>query len=33
MSARNKIYIDWVMKYGKKKNKTNYFWKSKKINK
>jgi hypothetical protein len=32
MSARSKIYIDWVMKYGEKKNKINYFWKSKKIN-
>ena len=26
MSARNKIYKDWVMKYGKK-NKTIDFWK------
>jgi hypothetical protein len=26
MSARKKIYKDWVMKYGKKKNKINYFW-------
>jgi hypothetical protein len=25
MSARNKIYTDWVMKYGEKKNKTYYF--------
>ena len=32
MSARNKIYKDWEMKYGKKKNKINYFWKSQKIN-
>ena len=33
MSARNKIYIDWVMKYGKKKNKTNHFWESQKVDK
>ena len=32
MSAREKIYKDWVMKYGKKKNKINYFWRSKEIN-
>jgi len=32
MSARDKVYKDWEMKYGKKKNKTNYFWRSKKIN-
>ena len=24
MSARNKIYKDWVMKYGKKKNKKKH---------
>ena len=27
MSARNKIYKDWVMKYGEQKNKINNFWK------
>jgi hypothetical protein len=32
MSARNIIYKDWVMKYGKQKNKTNTFWHSQKIN-
>jgi len=32
MSARNKIYKDWEMKYGKKKIKINYFWKSQEIN-
>ena len=32
MSARDKVYKDWEMKNGKKKNKTNYFWRSKKIN-
>ena len=32
MSAREKIYKDWEMKYGEKKNKINYFWKSKEIN-
>jgi len=32
MSARNKIYKDWEMKYGQKKNKINYFWKSQEIN-
>ena len=32
MSARNKIYKDWVMKYGEKKNKINTFCKHKKIN-
>jgi hypothetical protein len=26
MSARNKIYKDWVMKYGEQKNKINNFW-------
>jgi hypothetical protein len=26
MSARNKIYKDWVMKHGKQKNKINNFW-------
>jgi len=31
MSARNKIYKDWVMKYGKQKNKINTFWNCKKI--
>jgi len=31
MSARNKVYKDWVMKHGKK-NKINYFWHSKEIN-
>ena len=32
MSARKKIYKDWVMSYGKEKNKINYFWKSQEIN-
>ena len=32
MSARNKIYKDWEMKYGQKKIKINYFWKSQEIN-
>jgi len=32
MSARNKIYKDWEMKYGKKKIKINYFWKPQEIN-
>jgi len=31
MSARNKIYKDWVMKYGKKKNKINTYWNCQKI--
>ena len=26
MAARNKIYKDWVMKYGEQKNKINNFW-------
>jgi hypothetical protein len=26
MSARNIVYKDWVMSYGKQKNKINYFW-------
>jgi len=29
MSARNKIYKDWVIKYGEKENKVNNFWKQK----
>ena len=29
MSARNKIYEDWVIKYGEKENKVNNFWKQK----
>ena len=33
MSARNKIYKDWEMTYGKEKIKVNYFWKPKKNNK
>jgi len=33
MSAREKIYKDWEMMYGKKKIKVNYFWKFKKNNK
>jgi len=33
MSARDKIYKDWEMRYGKEKIKTNYFWKFKKNNK
>jgi hypothetical protein len=32
MSARNIVYKDWEMSYGKQKNKTNYFSDSKKIN-
>ena len=31
MSAREIIYKDWVMTYGKQKIKINYFWKAKKI--
>ena len=31
MSARNIVYKDWEMRNGKQKNKTYYFWKSKKI--
>jgi hypothetical protein len=31
MSARNIVYKDWVMSYGKQKNKTNNFWYSQKI--
>jgi hypothetical protein len=30
MSARNIVYKDWVMSYGKK-NKINNYWYSKKI--
>ena len=30
MSARNKVYKDWEMTYGKEKTKINYFWKFKK---
>jgi hypothetical protein len=30
MSARNIVYKDWVMSYGKK-NKTNNIWHSQKI--
>ena len=26
MSARNIVYKDWVMRYGKQKNKINNFW-------
>ena len=33
MSAREKIYKDWEMRYGKEKIKVNYFWKFKKNNK
>ncbi len=33
MSAREKIYKDWEMMYGKKKIKVIYFWKFKKNNK
>jgi hypothetical protein len=32
MSARNIVYKDWVMGYGKQKNKINYFSNRKKIN-
>ena len=32
MSARNKVYKDWEMNYGKEKIKANYFWKFKKNN-
>ena len=31
MSARNIIYKDWVMSYGKQKTKIINFWKTKKI--
>ena len=31
MSARSIIYKDWVMKYGKQKNKINTFWHSQEI--
>jgi hypothetical protein len=31
MSARNIIYKDWVMKYGKQKNKINTLWHSQEI--
>jgi hypothetical protein len=31
MSARNIIYKDWVMKYGKQKNKINTYWNCQKI--
>ena len=31
MSARNKIYKDWVMKYGRQKNKINTYWNCQKI--
>jgi hypothetical protein len=27
MSARDKVYKDWEMTYGKEKTKINYFWK------
>ncbi len=30
MSARNIVYKDWVMRYGKQKNKINNFWEVKK---
>ena len=30
MSARNKIYKDWVMIYGKQKNEINNIWEYKK---
>ena len=30
MSARDKVYKDWEMTYGKEKIKINYFWKLKK---
>jgi len=30
MSARDKVYKDWEMTYGKEKTKINYFWKLKK---
>ena len=33
MSAREKVYKDWEMRYGKEKIKVNYFWKFKKNNK
>jgi hypothetical protein len=32
MSARNKVYKDWEMNYGKEKIKASYFWKFKKNN-
>ena len=31
MSAREIVYKDWVMTYGKQKIKTNNLWKAKKI--
>ena len=31
MSARNIVYKDWVMRYGKQKNKISNFWHSQKI--
>ena len=31
MSAREIVYKDWVMTYGKKKIKINNYWKAKKI--
>ena len=31
MSAREIVYKDWVMTYGKQKTKINNFWKAKKI--
>ena len=30
MSARDKVYKNWEMTYGKEKIKVNYFWKFKK---
>ena len=33
MSAREKIYKDWEMMYGKEKTKIDYYWKFKKNNK
>jgi hypothetical protein len=32
MSARNIVYKDWAMIYGKQKNKINNIWHSQKIN-
>ena len=31
MSARNKVYKDWKMNYGKEKNEINIIWKPKEV--
>jgi hypothetical protein len=33
MSARNKVYKDWKMNYGKEKNEANIIWKFKEVHK